>query len=180
MPMYCPQCDKEQETKIITKVETFPVKGQKISITSTVRVCSSCDDEIWDPELDDENLKKAYDKYREMNGLLSPVQIKNIRMQYGLSQSAFANVLGLGEKTITRYENGSIQDEAQNNLILLASDPVNFDKLLRKSKLKVKENEQFSIKSLSIPSYQLKNNVITYHFSACCNDQYHLAENQPA
>ena len=33
-------------------------------------------------------------------------QIKEIRKRYGLSQQAFARLLGIGEASITRYESG--------------------------------------------------------------------------
>lgn len=33
-------------------------------------------------------------------------QIKEIRKHYGLSQQAFARLLGIGEASITRYEKG--------------------------------------------------------------------------
>jgi transcriptional regulator with XRE-family HTH domain len=65
--------------------------------------------------------------------LLLPEEIKAIREKYNLTQTAFAKILGFGEKTIARYENGSIQDEAQNNLIELANIPNNFEVLLKKN-----------------------------------------------
>ena len=37
---------------------------------------------------------------------LTAREIKDIRTRYGLSQQAFARVLGLGEASIVRYENG--------------------------------------------------------------------------
>lgn len=61
----------------------------------------------------------AFAIYRQRHGLLQPEEIRRIREKYGLSQVAFAKVLGLGNKTVARYENGSIADMAQNNLIEL-------------------------------------------------------------
>ncbi len=140
MMKYCPVCDKEQEIIIIEKQETYPVKGVDIEVQAHVCTCSVCHEEIWDPDLDDENLILAYQEYRKQKGLLAPEEIKAIRQSYGLSQTAFAKVLGLGEKTIARYENGSLQDEAQNNLIFLASDPVNFHKLYARMNNKAEDN----------------------------------------
>lgn len=48
------------------------------------------------------------------------MEIKEIRDSFGLSQKDFAILLGFGEKTITRYENGSIQDESHDIAIRLA------------------------------------------------------------
>ena len=50
-------------------------------------------------------------------------QIKEIRKRYGLSQQAFARLLGIGEASITRYENGVTPTKANANLIRAAMIP---------------------------------------------------------
>ena len=47
-------------------------------------------------------------------------QIKEIRKHYGLSQQAFARLLGIGEASITRYEKGIVPTKANANLIRAA------------------------------------------------------------
>ena len=54
---------------------------------------------------------------------LTPEDIKRIRGRYGLSQQAFARVLGIGEASIVRYENGQKPTRANANLIRAASNP---------------------------------------------------------
>jgi transcriptional regulator with XRE-family HTH domain len=54
-----------------------------------------------------------------------PKEIKKIREQYGLSQRSFAKLLNWGDKTICRYENGSLQDKAHNSLLLFLREPEN-------------------------------------------------------
>ena len=102
--------------------------------TALVSFCSECGEEVWNDELDENNLQKAYTIYRTNHGLLQPYEIYNIREKYGVSQTLFARILGLGDKTITRYENGSIQDKAQNNLIALVSHPENFKELVEQNR----------------------------------------------
>ncbi len=135
--MYCPKCETDVKTTVREVFETYPVKGEDITIKSQIRFCDACGEDIWDDELDSENLLIAYSEYRKKHGLLQPNEIREIREKYGLTQVAFARVLGLGDKTITRYENGSIADMAQNNLILLMRHPSNFEKLLEKNKGKI-------------------------------------------
>lgn len=139
--MYCPKCKTEVDTVVKDIEETYPVKGEDITIISKVRVCACCGEGIWDEALDSKNLLNAFDKYREMHSLLRPERIKEIREKYGLSQTNFARILGFGDKTITRYENGSIADAAQNNLIELVESPRNFLHLLEKNKSKITEIE---------------------------------------
>lgn len=54
---------------------------------------------------------------------LSAGDIKRIREQYGLTQQGFARLLGLGEASVVRYENGQTPSKANANLIRAADDP---------------------------------------------------------
>lgn len=54
---------------------------------------------------------------------ITPDDIKRIRGKYGLSQQSFARLLGLGEASIVRYENGQPPSKANANLIRAADDP---------------------------------------------------------
>lgn len=54
---------------------------------------------------------------------LTPEEIKRIRGKYGLTQQAFARVLGIGEASIVRYENGQKPSRANANLIRAAKIP---------------------------------------------------------
>ena len=141
MKQYCPVCGCEQEIRLIPKKETYPVKGEGITITANVCTCKKCGEEIMSFDYDDDNLRKAYEKYRSLHGLLQPNEIKAIREQYGVSQVNFARIIGVGDKTIARYENGSLQDEAINNLIMLSKDPKNFMQLLDKNKTFISHDE---------------------------------------
>ena len=133
MKRYCPVCDREAETYVDTFMETQQVKGEKIESFSEVLICAECGEELWDTALDSENMLRAYGLYRQNHNLLQPEEIKFIREKYGISQACFSRLLGFGDKTITRYENGSIQDRAHNNMLLLMREYRNFEKLLDES-----------------------------------------------
>jgi putative zinc finger/helix-turn-helix YgiT family protein len=122
--------------------ETYPVKGEDVTIDARICTCSVCGKRLWNAKLDEENVEKAYRAYQHKHKLLLPAQIKQIREKYQLSQSAFAKLLGFGEKTITRYENGYIQDEVPNNLIYLVNDTNAFMLLYNKNKDKLTEAER--------------------------------------
>lgn len=150
--MYCPKCENEVESTIREVTETYPVKGENITIQAHVRFCNCCGTALWDDDLDEANLLKAFSEYRRMHQLLQPEDIRMIREKYNLSQTAYARVLGFGDKTITRYENGSVADVAQNNLMLLSQSPRIFKYLLERSKEKISaqdyENAQVAIEIL--------------------------------
>lgn len=139
--MFCPKCGKEVETEMRQVEETYTVKGDDITVIADVCFCKSCGDELWNEEFDEQNLLKAYTEYRRRHNLLQPEEIQAIREKYNLSQRTFARILGFGDKTITRYENGSIPDAAQNNLMMLVQDPNNFEFLLKKNREKLSNEE---------------------------------------
>jgi len=117
--VYCVNCQEEKEYHIDPRIEVFKVRGEKINVESQVAICNTCGEEIFVNELDDANLARAYDAYREMHGMLSPSEIRQIRIGYGLSQGEFAQLLGWGRATINRYENNSIQSTGHDQTLKL-------------------------------------------------------------
>ena len=145
---YCPNCDEFTETKVIEKEQTLSVKGKKITLTVPVRVCAHCGEEIIDEELDGNTLQQFYEAYKESEQLLTSEEIRNIRSRYQLSQVAFSKLLGFGEKTITRYENGAIQDECHDNLIRLMQNIDAFEDIWSVRKDVLSESENMRIEQL--------------------------------
>lgn len=141
MRKYCEQCEKEAETKVITKREAYQVCGELIEVDAQVLVCSECGDELFCEELDNATLVKAYNEYRRVHKLLLPEEIKRIREQYGLSQRSFAKLLNWGDKTICRYENGSIQDKAHNSILLFLREPENMRTYLTENEVTLDERQ---------------------------------------
>ncbi|MGL6131386.1 MAG: type II TA system antitoxin MqsA family protein [Fusobacteriaceae bacterium] len=107
--------------KFIEIEKTYEVKGTPITFMEKIAVDEKTGEEIFDPILEQENDRRIFDRYKELKGLLTSQKIKEIRLKFGLTQVQFAQILGFGDKTIARYENGSVQDMAQNNLIKLVS-----------------------------------------------------------
>ena len=142
MMEYCEVCGKEVETKIIIRQETFKVCGEDITIDAQVLVCAECGEELFCEELDSATLVNAYNEYRRKHKLLLPDEIKKIREQYGLSQRSFAKLLNWGDKTICRYENGSVQDKAHNSLLLFLREPENMRTYLTENEIVLDERQK--------------------------------------
>lgn len=142
MKRYCEECGKEVETKIIIKTEHYDVCGDPIEVDAQVLVCADCGEEFFCEELDNATLVNAYNKYRRNHKLLFPEDIKKIREQYGLSQRSFAKLLNWGDKTIYRYENGSIQDKAHNSLLLFLRNPENMRTYLTENEITLDERQK--------------------------------------
>lgn len=58
-----------------------------------------------------------------MEDVVNAQRIREIRSKYGLSQKAFAQVLGIGTATMARYEAGDPPTKAMANLIRAAENP---------------------------------------------------------
>ena len=142
MRKYCEECGREVNTKIITKKEEYDVCGEQIEVDAQVLVCAECGEEFYCEELDNATLVSAYNEYRRRHRLLFPEEIKKIREQYGLSQRSFAKLLNWGDKTICRYENGSIQDKAHNSLLLLLREPENMRAYLTENEISLDERQK--------------------------------------
>lgn len=131
---YCDICEKEVKTQIITRQETYNVRGEEITVNAQVLVCAECGEELFNEELDSVTLIDAYNEYRRRHKLLFPKEIKKIREQYGLSQSGFAKLLNWEDRTISRYENGAVQDQEHNSMLLFLKKPENMKSYLAKNK----------------------------------------------
>jgi putative zinc finger/helix-turn-helix YgiT family protein len=145
---FCSKCNQEEKSDIRTITEQYDIKGESIDVEAKVRFCKKCGEELYDLDLEQETIINAYNIYRENHGLLLPSEIKEIRKKYRLSATSFSKLLGFGEKTITRYENGALQDNAQNNLIVLMDDIYTFKKLWERNKNALSNNENKKINQL--------------------------------
>jgi putative zinc finger/helix-turn-helix YgiT family protein len=145
MKKFCPVCGIERDTEVIEREEVSNIRGDEIRTISKIRICSVCKEELFDEDLDEENIKRAYDVYRERHGILSPEEIKNIRESYGLSQRAFAKLLGIGEASIARYETGALPEKSLSNMIMLLKDPKNMEKLLEKNEKALTPREKMRL-----------------------------------
>ena len=97
----CPFCEAPASTEIVD--HTFQHGTLEISVTLPVRQCDACDEEFVDyvgERIQDEAVYHAH-------GLLSPWDIRDIRKRRRLSRPAFAEITGLGETTIKRWETGA-------------------------------------------------------------------------
>ena len=142
MRKYCEECGREVETKVITKRESYDVCGESIEVDAQILVCAECGEEFYCEELDNATLIRAYNEYRRRHKLLLPEEIKKIREQYGLSQRSFAKLLNWGDKTICRYENGSIQDKAHNSRLLFLREPENMRTYLTENEIVLDERQK--------------------------------------
>lgn len=119
MRVFCTHCDSEKEYYIKNITKTFNVKGVNVKTTIKEAYCVDCNKKLFVYEVEKDNQRKVYDEYKKKQGLLTSFEIIQIREKYGLSQRQLAKIIRCGEKNIARYENGAIQDQTINLLIMM-------------------------------------------------------------
>lgn len=89
---YCPTCNSTEELAIINKKETYPVKGEKITIDARVAVCKACGTEVFVGEIEFENLENAYRIYRDRHGIVPAEEIRSLRKKPDCRRGSLQNV----------------------------------------------------------------------------------------
>jgi len=129
----CPVCDNSEGIKLVKGEKELTVRNELITVPMEYYKCSNCEEEFLVPDEENDPFDAAYRLYRSSHNMLQPEAIRDFRRRYHLTQSELANLLGLGGATISRYENGRLQDETHETLLRLVMDPNNLQKLVANS-----------------------------------------------
>ena len=120
MKHYCPYCNSEQEYDIDKRIFK-EYKGVVVNVEENVPICKKCKNELIIHSIEDENLKRIYNKYREMKNMITPSEIKDLRDKYDISQRELTAILDFGKMTINRYENGSLPSKTHSDYLRFIS-----------------------------------------------------------
>lgn len=130
MRKICPNCEEARDVEFIKKNEAINIKGESIEIAVEYFKCKTCGEEFEDPRSEKDPLDDAYREYRRRHEMTQPEEIKALRKRYGLTQTELAKLLGWGGATLSRYENGALQDDAHEKTLRLVKEPHNLLKLI--------------------------------------------------
>lgn len=132
MRTICPNCEKETRIELIRTKEPLTVRGEEIIVEAEFFKCLECSEEFENTRSADP-LEVAYWEYRRRHGMLQPEEIRDWRKSLGLTQRELSALLGWGDATLSRYENGALQDEAHEKMLRLTMQPHNLLELIKKS-----------------------------------------------
>ena len=163
MNLFCPHCERVTPTTNVTATLVYEIKGTEISFEAPLVRCSECENEFENAETDVDVADMALMAYRKKTGLLSPEEIREFRKSLGLTQQELGKILGWGGATLSRYENGALQDEAHDRALRMIMrpdslldflkrnpttlDPAKHDELV--SKLQSRENTESAFRTFS-------------------------------
>lgn len=92
---------------------TFEVRGESIRVPGIEHgACELCGEEYFSLESTERLQTEAIRRSKEARGLLSPEEIRALRRSLGLTQIAFEDLLGVGPKTVVRWEKGTVYQSA--------------------------------------------------------------------
>lgn len=123
---YCQECGCFKQGVLKTNKITTTVRGVKVKAEIYELYCEECGELLTSKEIQKYNDIIIYDAYKSAVNLLTSREIKKIRERRGWSQTQMAEFLGLGEKDITRYENGSIQTKNIDKMMRLLTNDFTF------------------------------------------------------
>lgn len=141
MKNICPNCEKETVLQLIRTKETLEVRGFPVEIAAEYFKCTECGEESENTRGPDA-LELAYREYRRHHDMLQPEEIRDWRKQYNLTQKELSKLLGWGEVTLSRYENGALQDEAHEKILRLAMEPHNLLTLINSTSNALPESKR--------------------------------------
>ena len=119
----CPLCGSGLERR--TVVDIVRVRTRSREVESSPLVCLSCGEGYYGPGEMGDRLQEAANALRRELGLLLPSDIRALRLRLGLTQLEFERLLGVGRKTVVRWERGTISHNKATDTLLrvIAHDP---------------------------------------------------------
>lgn len=120
LPNVCPHCGIEP--LLIREEREVPLGQRRLLIEDEWSRCPQCGEDFYMPVQADRRHRLALERARLEDGLLSPTEIRQIRASLGLTQREFEGVLGVGEKTVVRWETGRVcQNKSADRLVRLVA-----------------------------------------------------------
>ena len=114
----CPICGMGKlDEKVISKTFEYKDKMHTIPGYHTF-TCDSCNESFASKKTRRKIEKELTDFRRDVDGLLTSYQIKQIRLKLDKTQEEMAELLGVAQKTFARYESGQVtQSKAMDKLL---------------------------------------------------------------
>ncbi|PYQ90788.1 MAG: hypothetical protein DMG02_08465 [Acidobacteria bacterium] len=127
-----PRCANCGSSNVSTLIETdrfthgVGSSAAELSVEVPVRTCADCGTQFTDEDAE----RLRHDAVCQHLGLLTPSEIRNIRIRYGFNRPVFAALTKLGEATLARWESGAtLQNAAYDQYLRLLRYPENLSKL---------------------------------------------------
>ena len=117
---YCVYCDDFRAYEVKSSKEKIQVKELVLECERHRAFCSVCGKPMYVKSISMADHAAEFEEYKRIKGLVTSKELVEFRKSIGLSSAKLSKALGLGDKTITRLENGDIQSESVDMLLKYA------------------------------------------------------------
>lgn len=132
---FCENCYDDVSYFVEEKVLKTKLKGKEYLYEGKVAYCTKCKEEVYVAELNDYNLERLYEVYRNENNIVSLSIIKSIPEKYNIGKRPLSNLLGWGELTFSRYCDGDMPTKQYSDVLQKIYDnPAYFLEVLNENK----------------------------------------------
>ena len=135
----CPLCGGP--AVLVEEPHSMRMGDRPVTFRDRFYRCSRCGEEYLNGEMMDDSQRRASAVIRAEDGLLTPDEIVELRKKYGLTQAQLERLIGAGEKTVVRWERGTVaQNKTADTLLrVLAGHPEVVAQLARERGVKLRD-----------------------------------------
>lgn len=138
----CTNCEDFREFKVHTKKSSLKLRGEVIEYEDHLATCNVCGTDLDLEDGSDVLRDVVYPIYRAKHKFVTPEKMIEFRKARGLTQKEMSILLGWGHVTLTRYENGALQDDAHDSAFQMAMNQHGFRVLLVKHGHEIPEEKR--------------------------------------
>lgn len=103
---------------LVEELETMSMAGRPVTYMDQFYRCGRCGETFYNGEMAHESFRRAAAVIRAEDGLLAPEEIVELRRKYGLTQAGLERLIGAGEKTVVRWERGTVSQSRTADTLL--------------------------------------------------------------
>lgn len=115
--LLCSKCRRRVSYHVHKRPNQYVIKGSDVYYEEYYAICDECEEEIFVPGLEDANIERIDQAYREKNHLITKKNIEEILVRYNIDKRPLSKLLGLGELTITRYLDGQLPSQKYSDML---------------------------------------------------------------
>lgn len=144
---FCEKCNNLVEYEIKEIDEKIEIKGKKYNYKRLIGYCKNCGEEISSNEINDENLIRIDNAYRNEENIIKTEEINKILSKYKIGKKPLSKLLGWGEVTLIRYLNGDVPSKVYSDqLYKILNDEKYMSKILEENKELITEKAYNNVK----------------------------------
>ncbi len=153
-----------KEMKLTKERRSMDFRKETFEIVFHYYKCVDSGEQFTTTVLDEVNMNKVYNQYRDKFNIPFPDEIIRIKEKYGLSAAKMSEILGFGVNSYRQYEAGEMPSLANAKLIQMLDDPKKFiDMVELCSTLDEKAKTKF-IQKAQLLADEKKRNIFNLNF----------------